>query len=61
MIASPSKTLDIRARYYMLEAMEICLRTGHTEIAKSLGEGSVSLKKRLETFDYSKEDKYGWG
>lgn len=42
----------------MLECTAICLRNGLTEQARSIGESSAKLKTRIDTHDYSKEDKW---
>lgn len=56
MIASPSRTEDIRIRALMLDAMEICIRTGQVEKAKEIGQASASLKEKIITKDYRSED-----
>lgn len=56
MIISQSKLEDMAARDMMLEAMEIMIRTGDMESAKSFGESARKMKERIQTKDYSGED-----
>lgn len=58
MIASPNRQEDMYARMFMLEAMEICLRTGHVDSAKSIGQASAIMKRRIDTHDYKLDDKW---
>lgn len=58
MIYSASRREDQKARADMLECMEICLRNGLTEEAREIGKASATLKKRIDTHDYSKENKW---
>ncbi len=52
-----AKGNDIRARKLMLEAAEICLRVGQPEAAKSMLADSKKLADRIDTHDYSKEER----
>ncbi len=56
MAESISKQNDIRARELMLEAVELCLRTGQHEAAKSILADSKKMAERINTHDYSRED-----
>ena len=58
MIASPSRLEDQRIRLMMLEVMEICLRHGDINTAKNIGESSATIKRRIDTHDYSGEDRW---
>lgn len=53
---SPAKELDRQARVSMLEGMEIAIRTGDMETAKSLGESARKMKEQIETKDYTIDD-----
>lgn len=55
-IANPSREEDRRARLDMLECTAICLRNGLTDTARAIGESSRTLKRRIDTHDYSRED-----
>lgn len=56
MIASPTRIEDMKARRDMLECMGICLRLGLTKTAKEIGQASSTLKRRIDTHDYRRED-----
>jgi hypothetical protein len=58
MICSPSRLEDQRIRMMMLEVMEISLRHGDVDNARSIGESSAKLKRRIDTHDYKVEDKW---
>lgn len=53
---SYNKTLDIKMRTETLETIEVCLQHGDIETAKILGKISEDLKKKIETYDYTKDD-----
>lgn len=57
-LASRAREEDRRARLDMLESAAICLRNGLTDQAREIGEASAKLKKRIDTRDYSIEDKW---
>lgn len=57
-LVSPSREEDRRARLDMLECIGVCLRNGLTDHARSIGESSRTLKNRIDTHDYSIEDKW---
>lgn len=56
MIASHYKKLLMEARKDMLEDIKTALRLGNVGIAKEIGEASATLKKNIETKDYSRTD-----
>lgn len=58
MIISPNRTEDMKARADMLECVEICLKHGLTDEAREIGTANATLKKRIDTHDYSKEDSF---
>lgn len=58
MLYSLAKREDLHGRSFMLECMEILLRLGRTEDAKAIGVSSAKLKQRLDTHDYSKEERW---
>ncbi len=57
-MVSPSKLLDMRMRGKVLEAVEILVRLGLVENAKVAGQLSATLKNRIDTHDYSREDAF---
>jgi len=58
MIASPTRIEDMKIRQDMLDALESCLALGLTSHAKDIGEASTALKTRIDTKDYTREDKH---
>jgi len=57
MIASPTRIEDMKIRQTMLDALESCLALGFNEHAKDIGEASRKIKERIDTHDYTQEDK----
>lgn len=55
MMYSQNRKEYIETRAVMLEAMQICLRTGNLDEAKSIGESARKLKDKIEKHDYSKD------
>lgn len=49
MIYSPSKREAQETRLLLLEAMELCIRTGHIDDAKVIGEASKRLSANAGT------------
>lgn len=56
MIASINKMRDLRHRKELLEAMQVSLRNGFTELAVHFGKRSLFWKERIDTFDYTTID-----
>lgn len=67
MIASPSKLQDMKDRAMYLGYLKEFIwnhREGkkdyQAQICKTYGDYCVFLKKRIETYDYSKEEPFNW-
>lgn len=56
MIASPTKTEDMRVRAMHLETTQIALRMGMFQEAKEIGGMAADLKKKIENHDYTEDD-----
>lgn len=57
MVVSHGREYDRAVRKSILEIIQICILQGKMEEAKKFGFESARLKKKIETFDYSKQDK----
>ncbi len=58
MIFSPARLVDLKFREQVLNDLEWAISMGYTETAQSIGELSATLKKRIDTHDYKREDAY---
>jgi len=54
---SRAKLEDMKLRAQYLDLVEFSLMRGDTESAKFFGDFSKKLKERIETHDYTEEDK----
>lgn len=55
-MVSPTKVRDRDNRILFLETMEVALRLGNIEMAKTFGEHSSFMKQKIETHDYTADD-----
>lgn len=56
MIFSPTRFEDMKFRQQLLDDIEWMVSTGKLELAKNVMMLSATMKQRIETHDYSRED-----